>query len=218
MNDVSTPAIDLRGVVAVYGGYPALAGATLRVEQREIILLQGPNGAGKSTLLRLCAGLVPVERGSAMVLGCDIQANREIVRSRVGLLGHNNGLYADLSIADNIRFWASMVGATQDEIAAAMSHMGVDGALAQRTVAQLSAGQKRRCALACLMVRRAELWLLDEPHAGLDVKGRDEIDDILRQAAQHGATIVVASHEIERAQHLVSRSVSVVAGRVVEVQ
>jgi heme ABC exporter ATP-binding subunit CcmA len=186
------------------------------VAKGEIVLLQGPNGAGKSTLLRLCAGLLPVERGSAFVLGCNVHHERDRVRSRVGLLGHNNGLYSDLSIADNISFWASMVGASQSEIDAAMLRMGIDGSLASRAVGNLSAGQKRRCALACLIVRRAELWLLDEPHAGLDAKGRDEIDAILREASQLGATIVVASHEIERAQHLASRTVAVVAGRVQE--
>jgi len=97
-----------------------------------------------------------------------------------------------------------------------MSRMGIDGSLASRAVGNLSAGQKRRCALACLIVRRAELWLLDEPHAGLDAKGRDEIDAILREASQLGATIVVASHEIERAQHLATRNIAVVAGRVQE--
>ena len=216
MDALSTSIIDLRDVVAVYNGYPALAGASLSVEKGEIVLLQGPNGAGKSTLLRLCAGLLPVERGTAFVLGCNVQNERERIRSRVGLLGHNNGLYADLSIADNISFWASMVGALQSEIDAAMSRMGIDGSLASRSVGNLSAGQKRRCALACLIVRRAELWLLDEPHAGLDAKGRDEIDAILREASQLGATIVVASHEVERAQHLATRNVAVVAGRVQE--
>ena len=216
MDVLSTSIIDLRDVVAVYNGYPALAGASLSVEKGEIVLLQGPNGAGKSTLLRLCAGLLPVERGTAFVLGCNVQNERERIRSRVGLLGHNNGLYADLSIADNISFWASMVGALQSEIDAAMSRMGIDGSLASRSVGNLSAGQKRRCALACLIVRRAELWLLDEPHAGLDAKGRDEIDAILREASQLGATIVVASHEVERAQHLATRNVAVVAGRVQE--
>ena len=216
MDALSTSIIDLHDVVAVYNGYPALAGANLSVKKGEIVLLQGPNGAGKSTLLRLCAGLLPVERGTALVLGCNVQDERERIRSRVGLLGHNNGLYADLSIADNISFWASMVGALQSEIDAAMSRMGIDGSLASRSVGNLSAGQKRRCALACLIVRRAELWLLDEPHAGLDAKGRDEIDAILREASQLGATIVVASHEVERAQHLATRNVAVVAGRVQE--
>ena len=95
-----------------------------------------------------------------------------------------------------------------------MERMAIDGKLAERRVSELSAGQKRRCALACLVVRRAELWLLDEPHAGLDTKGRDEIDRIVKEAVASGATVVVASHEIERAQQLATRTVSLVAGQV----
>ena len=81
-------------------------------------------------------------------------------------------------------------------------------------VRTLSAGQKRRTALACLVARRAELWLLDEPHAGLDAAGRDELDAVLRQAVASGATVVVASHELERAGSLADRIVDVVAGQV----
>jgi len=80
-------------------------------------------------------------------------------------------------------------------------------------VGRLSAGQKRRTALACLVARRAELWLLDEPHAGLDAEGRDELDETLRAAAAAGATVIVASHELERAGALATRVVDVVAGQ-----
>ena len=80
-------------------------------------------------------------------------------------------------------------------------------------VGTLSAGQRRRTALACLVARRAELWLLDEPHAGLDAAARDELDRTLRQAAAAGATVIVASHELERAGSLATRCVDVVAGQ-----
>ena len=206
--------INFVDAVAVYNGYPALAGVTLRVERNEIVLLQGPNGAGKSTLLRACAGLMPVIRGTANVLGYDLTIDRESVRERVGLLGHQNGLFGELTIAENVSFWSTVVGASTEERNAAIERMAIDGKLAGQRVAELSAGQKRRCALACLVVRRAELWLLDEPHAGLDAKGRDEIDRIVKEAAASGATIVVASHEIERAQQLATRTISLVAGQV----
>lgn len=209
-----TRVIDFVDAVAVYNDYPALAGVTFSVDRQEIVLLQGPNGAGKTTLLRACAGLIPVVRGSAHVLGVDIAIDRESIRERVGLLGHQNGLFAELTIAENVDFWSTVVGATRAERDAAMQRMSIDGKLANRRVSELSAGQKRRCALACLVVRRAEIWLLDEPHAGLDAKGRDEIDLILKEAASAGATIVVASHEVERAQQLASRTVSLVAGHV----
>ena len=117
----STPLMTLNKVNKGFTGQHVLHNISLQLNQGEITTLVGPNGAGKSTLLRLCAGLLPVERGTAFVLGCNVQDERERVRSRVGLLGHNNGLYADLSIADNISFWASMVGASRSEIDAAMS-------------------------------------------------------------------------------------------------
>jgi ABC-type multidrug transport system ATPase subunit len=120
-------------------------------------------------------------------------------------------LYLDLTVEQNIRFWASMVNATEDEIVRAMSLMRIDGRLSSVKAARLSAGQRRRCALASLIVRRAEIWLLDEPHAGLDAQGRDELDSVLRHA---GATIVLASHEMERASALATRVVTVDGGGV----
>jgi heme ABC exporter ATP-binding subunit CcmA len=208
------PVIELNDVVAVLGQFPALAGANLQVSRGEIVLLQGPNGAGKTSILRVCAGLLPIERGSGRVLGIDLVTQRNEVRSRVGLLGHSNGLYLDLTVEQNIRFWASMVNATEDEIVRAMSLMRIDGRLSSVKTARLSAGQRRRCALASLIVRRAEIWLLDEPHAGLDAQGRDELDSVLRHAVSAGATIVLASHEMERASALATRVVTVDGGGV----
>jgi len=208
------PVIELNDVVAVLGQFPALAGANLKVSRGEIVLLQGPNGAGKTSILRVCAGLLPIERGSGRVLGIDLVTQRDEVRSRVGLLGHSNGLYLDLTVEQNIRFWASMVNATEEEIVRAMSLMRIDGRLSSVKTARLSAEQRRRCALASLIVRRAEIWLLDEPHAGLDAQGRDELDSVLRRAVSAGATIVLASHEMERASALATRVVTVDGGGV----
>jgi heme ABC exporter ATP-binding subunit CcmA len=204
--------IDLKGVVAVLGSFPALAGVDLTVARGEIVLLQGPNGAGKTSLLRVCAGLLPIERGSGTILGIDVASQREDIRSRVGFLGHANGLYLDLTVKQNMKFWAATVGATDTEVDAAMARMRVDGRLTNVRTAQLSAGQRRRTALASLIVRRAEIWLLDEPHAGLDATGRDEIDRVLREAVSAGATVVLASHESERASELAHRIVTIDGG------
>jgi heme ABC exporter ATP-binding subunit CcmA len=209
--------VDLVDAVAVLGSFPALAGATLSVRRGEIVLLRGPNGAGKTTLLRLCAGLVPLERGQGRILGVDLVRDRELVRHRVGMIGHNNGLYSDLTVTENVRFWGRTVGASTSEVDAALHRMGLDGRLANLPISRLSAGQKRRTALAGLVARRAELWLLDEPHAGLDAAGRDELDQVLKLAAAAGATVMVASHELERASQLATRQVEVVAGQVREV-
>ena len=204
--------IELSGVVAVLGQFPALAGVDLTVQRGEIVLLQGPNGAGKTSLLRVCAGLLPIERGTGHVLGIDLATNREAIRSRVGLLGHANGLYLDLTVMQNLQFWASTVAATSSEVSTAMATMRIDGRLAGIKASQLSAGQRRRCALASLIVRRAEIWLLDEPHAGLDAAGRDELDALLRSAVGSGATVVLASHERDRALGLATRTVTIDGG------
>lgn len=207
-------AVALTGVVAVRGGFPALAGADLTVEHREIVYVHGPNGAGKTTLLRVCAGLLPVERGAGSVLGLDIRTERTAIRRRVGFLGHSNGLYLDLTAAENVGFWASLVGAGSAEVAGAMERMGLGGRLAGVRASRLSAGQRRRCALASLIVRRAGLWLLDEPHAGLDSSGKDELDAVLAEAAAAGATVIVASHETDRATRAAARVVALEAGTV----
>jgi len=207
--------IDLRSAVTLLGRFPALAGVDLTVERGEIVLLAGPNGAGKSTLLKVCAGLLAVSDGIATVLGHDLRADRRAVRTHVGLLGHSNGLYDDLTVEENVRFWARSAGASPAEVDAAMARLGLAGRLASLPVAKCSAGQKRRTALAALAARRPELWLLDEPHAGLDADSRDLLDGLLRAASAAGATVVVASHELERATPLAHRVVHLAGGRTV---
>jgi heme ABC exporter ATP-binding subunit CcmA len=208
--------IHLRQTVSLLGRFPALAGVDLDVTAGEIVLVQGPNGAGKSTLLRTCAGLLPVVSGEAVVLGHDLRVDRRAVRHRVGLLAHASGLYDDLTVADNVRFWSKAVRARTVDADAAMERLGLAGRLANVPVARLSAGQRRRTALACLVARRPELWLLDEPHAGLDAAGRDLIDGIIRDAAKGGATVLVASHELERAGGLAERRVVISGGMVID--
>jgi heme ABC exporter ATP-binding subunit CcmA len=206
------PVVHFSAAVALLGRFPALAGVDLDVARGEIVLLRGPNGAGKTTLLRACAGLVPVVRGEALVLGQDLRRNPRAVRRRVGLLGHATGLHDDLSVGENVRFWARAAKADEADVRAALGVLGLDGRLHDVTVARLSAGQRRRTALACLLARRPELWLLDEPHAGLDAEARDRLDQLIAQAVSQGATVILSSHELDRAEALAHRSVDLVAG------
>jgi heme ABC exporter ATP-binding subunit CcmA len=211
-----TSVVDVRDAVVLLGSFPALAEATLTIERGELVVVQGANGAGKTTLLRLCAGLLPLARGSARVMGHDVGRDRAAVRASVGFLGHANGLYLDLTAGENLSFWGDVVGAHRAEVESAAQRMGLNDRLLSTQVGRLSAGQKRRTALAIMAVRRATLWLLDEPHAGLDAAGRDEIDALLRDAVAAGATVVVASHELERSASLATRRIEVVGGRIVE--
>jgi heme ABC exporter ATP-binding subunit CcmA len=208
------PVVQLREAVTLLGRFPALAGIDLEVAAGEVVLLRGPNGAGKTTLLRCCAGLVPLARGQGQVLGHDLADRRQAraLRRRVGLLGHDSGLYAELTVADNVRFWGRAAGARTVDVDAAMDACGLRGRLAGLPVARLSAGQRRRTSLACLIARRPELWLLDEPHAGLDQEGRDLVDDLVHRARDAGATIVLASHELDRAEAIAQRVVTIAGG------
>ncbi|MCC6225469.1 MAG: heme ABC exporter ATP-binding protein CcmA [Microthrixaceae bacterium] len=209
------PVVHFRSAVALLGRFPALTGVNLDVGAGEIVLVTGPNGAGKTTLLRCCAGLLRVTAGTARVLGVDLVADRVAVRPMVGLLGHDSGLYDELSVIDNLRFWARAVGAPTDDIDAVMDRVGVASRLADVAVSRLSTGQRRRAGLAALVIRRPSLWLLDEPHAGLDQRARDELDALARSAARQGATVLFSSHELDRAEALATRSVHLVGGAVV---
>lgn len=208
-----TLAVHLRSVVALVGRFPALAGADLDVEAGEIVLVRGPNGAGKTSLLRACAGLLPIVAGEAAVLGHDLRRDRRSVRPQLALLGHGGFLYDDLTVEENVRFAARAAGSTGADVDALLARFGLSGRLRGVAAARLSAGQRRRVALAALVVRRPALWLLDEPHAGLDAEGRQLLDDLLRQAASGGATVVFASHEGDQATALAGRSVSMMGGQ-----
>lgn len=214
MHTVTTndTAIELTDAVVALGGFPALAGASITIRQSELVALRGANGTGKSTLLRLCAGLVPLVRGAANVLGVDLTTNRSAVRSHVGLLGHKNGLYADLTARENVEFTSRVIGAASGDVDDALARLGIDGRVAATRTRYLSAGQRRRTALASLVVRRAQLWLLDEPHAGLDTAARDELDRILREATRAGATVVYTTHEADVVSRVVPRTVTLVGG------
>ena len=201
----------LRGVVALLGRFPALAGIDVDVDKGDVVLIQGPNGAGKSTLLRLCAGLVAVESGTATVLGVDLTTNRKAVRRRVGLLGQRTMLYDDLSIAENVGFWADATGVGRAQVASVLERLDV-AAIADRRVGALSTGQRRRAAFASMIVRRPELWLLDEPHAGLDQAGRDVVDSLIADAIGAGATVLVASHELDRVRPIANRTLTIAGG------
>ncbi len=209
-------AVRLRGAVVLLGGFPALAGVDLGVERGEVVLVRGANGAGKSTLLHLCAGLMRLSAGQGEVLGCDLGDDRAAVRRRVGLLGHETALYGELTAAENLRLWARASRVGEADVPGALEMLGLPPRLRDVPADRLSAGQRRRVALAAIVVRRPELWLLDEPHAGLDSEGRDIVDTVVSAAAAAGAAVVLASHEAGPAGGLATRTVTMAGGMLAE--
>jgi heme ABC exporter ATP-binding subunit CcmA len=208
-------AVLLRSAVALSGRFPVLAGVDLDVGAGEVVVLDGPNGAGKTSVLRACAGLLPVTGGEAEVLGHDLRRHRTAVRRMVGLLGHVPALYDDLTVVENVRFAVRAAGAPATGIDGALERLGLGGRVRRTPAGRLSAGQRRRVALAVLVARAPRLWLLDEPHAALDAEARALLSSVITEATEAGATALVASHEPDVVVPLADRVVSLAGGRVV---
>ncbi|HWE57792.1 MAG TPA: heme ABC exporter ATP-binding protein CcmA [Acidimicrobiales bacterium] len=206
--------IRFRSAVALAGRFPLLAGVDLDVDRGDVVLLRGANGAGKTSLLRACCGLLRVVGGQASVLGHDLTRDQRAVRRQVGLLGHHTALYDEMTAADNLRFALRAARVDTSSAGPAMETLGLTGRLATTALGSLSAGQRRRVALAVLVARDPELWLLDEPHAGLDAEHRDLLDGLIVGAAGRGRTIVMASHEADRAVPLAGSVVTMAGGTV----
>ena len=171
-------------------------------------------------MLRVCAGLLPLTGGEAVGARMRSPApSAAAVRRRVGMLGHAAALYDDLTVVENVRFAVRAAGAEPSAASTPPSTAWSSGAGVRRTpVGRLSAGQRRRVALAVLVARRPELWLLDEPHAGLDADARAVLGEIVAEAVADGATVLLASHEPEASLPLADRVVSLAGGRVVGVR
>jgi heme ABC exporter ATP-binding subunit CcmA len=198
--------------VCLLGRFPALAGVDLDVLDGEVVLLSGGNGAGKTTLLRLLAGLVPLHSGTAEVLDHDLSQDRKGHRRALSLVGHETACYDDLTVGENLRFAARAAGVETPSDQEVLDLLGLSS---MRDVLhrKLSAGQRRRLTLAAALARGPRLLLLDEPHAGLDAEGRAVLDAILVRAPAAGQSVVLASHELERARPLASREVVLTAGQ-----
>lgn len=206
--------VRLRDVVALLGTFPALAGCSFDVAAGEVVLVTGPNGAGKTTLLRTIAGLQSADRGTVEVFGQSVDTHRSEIRRRLAMVGHDPLGYDELTVRENLEFAARAAGHQAGGVAAAMERCALD-AVRDVRLGSCSAGQRRRMALARALAARAELLLLDEPHAGLDAQGREVLDAILVEASANGTAVVMVSHELEVARRHATREVHLVGGRIV---
>jgi len=210
----SGPLVHLVDAVVFANGFPLLSGVDLDVAPGTLNVVTGANGAGKTSLLRLLAGLVPLSSGEGSVCGIDLaRGDLRQLRRRVGWLGHEGSFYADLSVAENLRFCATALDRPISQIDVVLERVGLR-ARANTITKQLSAGQRRRLGLAWLLLRRAELWLLDEPYASLDDQGREFFDDLLADVTGAGATVLVSAHDPLRSARLNVASIHLAGGRV----
>ena len=215
LSPLMAPAIQLRSAVSVAGRFPVLAGVDLALDAGKICVVLGSNGAGKTSLLKLLAGLVPLASGEAEVLGFDVGRDARGFRRQVGLLGHDVGLYDELLPEENLRFALHAARVDPSSAGAALERAGITGRVASTPLGSLSAGQRRRVGLALLVARRPRLWLLDEPHASLDLATRALVGELIEEAARGGATVVATSHEPELSVPLADVVVTMAGGAVV---
>ena len=188
-------AVEVEGVVKSFGHLRALDGVRLRVRRGEVFGLLGPNGSGKTTLIRCLVGLVEPDAGRVTVLGRRLPDLG--VLSRVGYMTQAPALYPDLSVSENLRFFAAISGGRHD-LDVALEFVE----LADRrdsVVATLSGGMRTRASLACAIVHRPELLLLDEPTVGVDPQLRAQLWNRFREMTATGTTIVVSSHVMDEA-------------------
>jgi heme exporter protein A len=174
-------------LVVSRGGRPVLAGVGFAVAAGGALAVVGPNGAGKSTLLRTLAGLIRPETGSVRIEGDDDEP-----RERMHLLGHLDAVKAGLTVERNLRFARDALGG-EGELQAALDRVGL-GALAELPGAVLSAGQRRRLALARLVCAPRPVWLLDEPTAALDAAGQRLLQGLVAEHRAKGGLVVAATH------------------------
>ncbi len=196
------PAIEVNGVTKNFKDLRALDGATLRIETGEIYGLLGPNGAGKSTLIRMLVGLLSADSGSVKVLGYMMPDLGAL--DQIGYMTQQPALYPDLSVEENLRFFSALYGREDDGVDAALELVDL-GSRRHSIVATLSGGMRTRCSLACAVVHKPRLLVLDEPTVGIDPQLRAEIWGQLGEMAAGGVTVVVSSHvmdEAERCQRL----------------
>lgn len=187
-------------LACVRGERAVFAGLSFALAPGGALMLVGANGAGKSSLLRLMAGLLKPAAGRLTWDGADIALDAEAHRRRLRYVGHADAIKAALSVEENLRTWAVLWGGpdgTPPRIAAALDAFGI-GRLRDVPGRYLSAGQRRRLALARLLVAPARLWLLDEPRTALDADAMDRLDRVVARHRQQGGLVVMALHGGER--------------------
>ncbi|GLW30474.1 ABC transporter ATP-binding protein [Actinoplanes regularis] len=206
------PAVNLDGVVKRFGTVTAVDGIDLRIRPGEVVALLGPNGAGKTTTIDMLLGLSQPTEGTVRVYG---RAPQEAVAlGLVSAVMQSGGLLKDYTVEETVRLTAVLFGRPRSAVAVALKRAGIAD-LGDRLVGKCSGGQQQRLRFAMALLPDPELLILDEPTTGMDVGGRREFWDAIREDAQGGRTVIFATHYLEEADAYADRVVLVRRGRIV---
>ena len=209
------PPIRAERLARGFGGVRVLTGVDLTVAAGEVVVLLGPNGAGKTTLLRILALLLAPTGGRLVLFGTDATRAPAALRRRIGYAGHEISCYPDLSGAENLAFYAQLFGVAEPaaRIARLLAWAGLDGA-GRRPVRTYSRGMSQRLALARALLHEPDLLLLDEPFSGLDPDAVERLQQQLLELRAAGHSIVLATHDVDRAVPVASRVAILHRGRI----
>ncbi|HSJ08941.1 MAG TPA: ABC transporter ATP-binding protein [Longimicrobiales bacterium] len=197
------PALSLRGLSRDFGGVSAVDALTLDVAPGELFGIVGPDGAGKTTTLRMLAGVLPPTRGDALVLGASVARDPESVKPHIAYMAQRFGLYADLTVRENILFYADLYRVPRAERASRMERLYAFSRLGEfehRLAGKLSGGMKQKLSLCCALVHHPAILLLDEPTFGVDPISRRDLWLILHQMVADGMTMVVTTSYLDEAE------------------
>lgn len=201
--DADRAVIHVQGLSRNFGKLKAVDDVSLSVSRGEIFGILGPNGAGKSTLVRMLCGLLDPTRGRATVAGFDVAREPDRVKRAIGYMTQRFSLYEDLTIEENVRFYAGLYQVPSrtraERIDAIVSELGLRERRRQ-LAGQLSGGWKQRLALACATVHAPSIVVLDEPTAGVDPVSRREFWEEIHRLSERGTTLIVTTHYMEEAE------------------
>lgn len=201
---MSRPAIVSDGLTKSFGGFTAVDSLSFTVHEGSIFGLLGANGAGKSTTIRMLCGLLRSSAGSAKVAGYDINREPERVKQNIGYMSQHFSLYNDLTVAENLNFFAGVYGLSnrtlQQRTAWALAMAGLEGS-EQALTGELSGGWKQRLALACAVLHQPRIVFLDEPTGGVDPVSRRRFWQLINSLAAEGVTVLVTTHYLDEAEY-----------------
>jgi len=204
MQKANAPSVVIENLYKRFGDFVAVDNVSLTVGRGEIFGFLGPNGAGKSTTIRILCGLLGPSEGHAEVDGYDVAKEPEQVKHNIGYMSQKFSLYDDLSVEENIDFFAGIYGVPADKRAArkayALKMAGLEGQLATMTK-MLAGGWKQRLALGCAILHSPPIVFLDEPTSGVDPIARRQFWDLIYEMAAGGTTVFVSTHYMEEADY-----------------